>query len=71
MEVTIGTESFSQTYTARVYNAAAGLFACDVIVPTNTTAQQNVEVWLNDTGQTPNVSFIYPWYSFGTRESLR
>ena len=71
VEVTVGTEAFSQTYTATVYNAAGGLFTCDITVPTNTTAFQSVEVYLNDTGQTPNVSFVYPLYSFGTRATLR
>lgn len=70
-EITVGTESFSQVYTATVQNAAAGLFACDITVPTNTTAQQNIEVMLVDTGVTPNVSYVYPWYTFGTRATLR
>jgi hypothetical protein len=71
VEVTVGSESLSTTYTGHVYNAAAGLFACDVLIPTNTTAFQSVEVFLCDTGQTPNVTYFYPPYSLGTRASLR
>jgi hypothetical protein len=70
VEVTVGTEAQATTYTATVQNATSGTFSCDVTVPTN-TAQQNIEVYLCDTGQTPNVTFSYPWYTFGTRASLR
>jgi hypothetical protein len=68
--VVVGSTGSAVTYTGTIQVAAEGTFAVDITVPTNATLAQYIEVTLTDTGQSPNVSFTYPWYGITTKARL-
>lgn len=66
VDVTIGTSSTSVTYQASVTHAAAGKWACDVLVP-SWTGQLFLQVKLTDVYTN---SYIYPWKNISRQEPL-